>query len=320
MPSSEKTKQPLPLEFNEERLRAWKEKRAKIAAASRQERARLAEAERMDRTKLLEEQKEVRLKEAAEQRAAEEAQKRTERLQAARIRLAGRADVDAARKRLLAYRSKARRTLMTKLLAYVLAPTICVAVYLFAFATPLYEATTIFSVKNTSYSQSSDFGSGFLTSSTGHQDSAQIRAFVLSPQVMETVDMEVGFFENLGSRDVDPISRLTPIPLLQITKLDQYRRGVHVQINSQEGIIELKTRGRDAVTAESIGVTIMKQIEEHVAGQPDKSIKVLSPTTATDLPAYPRRVPTLLLAGFGFLAIFGMFSIFSATLRRHSEI
>lgn len=319
MQPSDRNKKTLAVEFNEDRLRAWKEKRAKIAAASRQERERQAEAERSDRTKLLETQKQERLKEAAEQRAAEEAERKAERMQAARIRLAGRADVDAARQRLEAFRKKSARRLAARLFAFVVVPTLACAAYVFWVATPMFEATSQISIKASTATVQPNGGLGALLAvPQGHNDAAQLRAFMLSPVVMAELDRTDGFFSHLGAPEVDPLSRLTPIPALQITKLDQYHRGVDVAINSQEGIITLKTRGRDAATAEKFSTTILDLAQAYVATNTDNRLQIITPPTVLEQATYPRRIPAVIVAFMSFLAIFSMVSIFGATLRRHA--
>lgn len=323
MSSSDTAKKPLAVDFNEERLKAWKEKRAKIASVSRQERARLAEVERMDRAKALEAEKEERLKEAAEQRAAQEAEKKAERLNAARIRLAGRADVDAARSRLLDYRKKAARRLAVKIAAFVIVPTALVAAYLFFVATPLYEAKSQFALRMDTATPAVSQASGLLSQTAGHQEASQLRAYILSPQVMRELDQKAGFFAHLGTEDVDVLSRLVAIPALQITELDQYRRAINVTINSQEGIVTLATRARSPEQAEAFSTTILSSVRQNLAGQPDQtqtSLLMISEPTASTIAAYPRRIPSIILALLGFTAVFTIFSIFGATLRRHSNI
>ena len=323
MPSSDTAKKPLAVDFNEERLRAWKEKRAKIASVSRQERARQAEAERADRAKTLEAEKEQRLKDAAEQRAAEEAEKKAERLNAARIRLAGRADVDAARSRLLEYRRKAARRLAARVSGFVILPTVLVGAYLAFIATPLYEARSQFAIRSDTVLPSVSQVGGLLTQPARHQEAAQLRAYILSPQVMTQLDEQDSFFAHLGSEDMDVFSRLRAVPVLQVTELDQYRRAVKVTINAQEGIITLATRARTPEQAEAFAATVLGSVESYLsdpAGTLSKSLQVISAPTASHIAAYPRRIPALALTLLGFAAAFTMFSIFGATLRRHSNV
>ena len=322
MSSSDTSKKPLAVDFNEDRLRAWREKRAKIAAASRQERARLADAEKTDRGRVLQEEKDERLRLAAEQRATEEASKKVERLQAARIRLAGRADVDAARQRLLTYRTKAARKLSVRLATWVGVPTFLIAVYLFTIATPLFEANAKFAIRAENAVATTQANSGLLSPPAGHQDAAQIRAFILSPQMMQELDRKDGFFAHLGSGDVDPITRLKPIPALQLTELDQFKRAVRVQINSQEGIINLSTTARDPKTAVTFATTILEATNSYLNAELSAglNIRMISAPVSADIAAYPRRLPSIALAFLAFLSCFALVSIFGATLRRHGQI
>lgn len=319
MPSSDVQKKPLAVDFNEERLRIWKEKRARIAEASAQEKARQSDAEKQDRLRSAEKDKQRRLREAAAARAAEEAEKKSERLNAARIRLAGRADVDAARQRLVNYRRREARKLVTRFAMAVGLPTLAVAIYLFALATPLFEAKAKFALSSTG-PETQQTGQALLSQPPGHQQASQVRAMILSPQMLAALDRDTDFTDHLSSENMDPIARMRALPWAQVSINDRYGQFVKVTVNSQEGILTLKTTARDGRTAELFATTILSRLEARLAGMDRPiGINLLSPPVADTIATYPRRLPGVALAFLAFATMFCMGSIFVATLRRHGQ-
>lgn len=318
MPSSEAPKQTLAAEFGEERLKDWKAKRARIAEASRIERQRRADAERQARLADLEAEKEQRLRAAAEERAAHEAAQKAERLRAARIRLASRADISSARKRLLAHRRTAWRRLLARVALCVGMPTIAVAAYLFVLATPLYEARTVFTLDLPDQVSRAD--AGLLAAPPGHREAYQVRTIMRAPQMLDHLDATAGITAHLGDDTVDPLSRFRAVPILQVDLLRQYHRFVDVTVNSQEGLLTLTTVARDQETAVRFADTILAETERTLAtaGPDMPQLRVLSAPSTPDLARYPRRLSGILLALLGFGALFATVSIFVATLRRHA--
>lgn len=328
MPSSDKQPKLVTDDIEQERLRIWREKRAKVAEKSKQERLKQADAERQERQKAQEEQKALRMREAADLRARQEAEKRAERMNAARSRIAGRTDIEAARKRLLEYRKKEARAFALRIVACVLLPTALVAAYLFAVATPLYVAQAKFSLVNTEATQAGTPAAGPFTTSATAQDAHQLRAFILAPQMLEKLNASDGFTAHFSGAEIDPLTRMRPNNALQISSADQFKRYVNVAVNGQEGLIDLTVKAADPAKAVAFATTILGSASSFVAADQGTvsaaepqgpALKVIVPPTSSELALYPRRIPTLLLALVFFASLYGMVSIFLGTLTRHGQ-
>lgn len=311
--------------YQDERLRKWREKRAKVAERSQQERLRKADAERQKRLETFEKDKAKRIQEAAEKRAREDAERRAERLNAARARIAGRSDIAAARRRLSEYRLHAARMLAARLFAFVFAPTVAVGAYLFYVATPLYVAKAQFSLASTQsevteQSNLSPFGTNAIS-----REAYLVRARILSPQMFETLDKQNNFTNHFSVIDIDPLTRVTEPGIFQNTRYEQLQKFVSVSVNGQDAMINLDVKATNPQTAKDFADTILKSVGMWLAEtrgpgfQDEKAITLISPPKSSEIPLFPRRLETLLLALLTFSAIYAIGSIFLRTLSRHSH-
>lgn len=321
MPPPDTKTAPLGDTYNEERLKAWKEKRARVAEQSREERARQAEAEKRARQAQLEEEKAKRAQEAAEERARVLAAEKAERMAVARAKLAARSDIDSARSRLMAYRGRAARLLVLRLAAFIGLPTALVAIYLFAIATPLYLAETRLIAPNPTpnTSMAPVFGGH------GSQDVFQARAIIMSPQMFQSLDAQHGFIAHYSDPEVDPLTRMRAIPALQISDFDQYARFVAVDIDAYEGLITLRVKARDPETARAFSDAILFESQKRLAtlrSEPgfvaDSGLRMLHAPAVESVAAFPRKLPGTLAALLAFTALYALGSIFLGTIVRHS--
>ena len=322
----EETPQTVEEKVNEERLKQWREKRAKVAEASRTERVRQAEQDRRERLRAIEEERADRAKAASEARARELAAERAERIEAARAKLVGRADIDAARERLLAYRSRAIRGFLLRIGALVVLPTLLVAAYLGAVATPLYRAETIMTVLSAETVQDAAAGETIFTLPKDTRDAFQVRAITLSEPTFRYLDAQHDIGGHFGGDNMDPLRRVRDMSFVQISRLQQYRRFVDMDVRGFEGLMTLTVLARTPDDAEAFSRTIIEHVDAeldliHVQqlGQQGSRLRIVVPPVASDVPASPDRFAGTLLALFAFSALYGMGSIFFATLRRHAE-
>jgi len=204
----------LNVNYQDERLRKWREKRAKVAEKSQQERLRIAEVERQKRLEAFEKDKAKRIREAAEKRAEEIATQKAERMNAARAKIATRTDIDAARKRIKHYRIKAARMMALRLALFVLAPTLLVGLYLFNVATPLYVAETKFTLTDMGTTDATVTNTPFATDALA-REAFHVQALIQSPQMIDWLDRNNAFIDHFSGEEFDPITRVkTPGSLI----------------------------------------------------------------------------------------------------------
>lgn len=320
MPPPESKTAPLAETYNEARLKAWKDKRAKIAEQSREERARQVESDRRARQEEAKEEKAQRAKALADERARTLAAEKAERLAIARAKMAARSDIDAARSRLESYRARQVRNFVLRLALFVVAPTVLVAVYLFALATPLYVAETRLVAPHAAPSPLAVPVLG----GQSVQDVFQARAIIMSPQMFETLNETHDFAAHFSAQDVDPLTRIRDIPTLQISTYDQYSRFVKVDTNAQEGLITLRILARDPETALALSNTVLFESQKRLAtlrSEPgfsaDSGLRILHAPKVESVAAYPRRLPGTAVALLVFAALYAVGSIFAGTLLRH---
>jgi len=312
---------------NSARIAAWRQKREKVAEASKQERLRLAEAQRQERMRQFERDKEHRVKAAAEARAQEEATRRVERLTSARAKLADRGDLDAARQRIAAHRRQGMQRLGLRLAVIVGLPVLLVGAYLFAVATPLYQAEARFVVTGAPPTAAPTLETGAVLSRVERRTPAfMARDMILSEEMFATLNDKDAFAVHFGATEVDPLLRLRPVKALGIDAVDQYRRHVDVGLNPSEGSVILRVRARDEASAERFAATILATVESKLAVVQAASgtaadappiVTYLAPRAAP-APAFPRPLPTLLLTLVVATGLYAIGSVLGSTLSRHA--
>lgn len=320
MPSSDNSTRSISEEIEQERLRVWREKRAKIAEQSRQEREKIAEGERRNRQKQQEEEKQQRLRHAADLRAKQEAEKRAERMNAARSRIAGRTDIESARKRLLEYRKIEARNFAIRLVLCVGLPTALIAVYLFAVSTPLYVAETKFALVSTAQDTVGAETSSPFSTSPSAQQAHQLRSYILAPQMLATLDEKNGFSDHFSSDQMDPVTRMYPQNGLQLSKIGQFKRYVDVSVNGQEGLVSVKVQAAAPEKAKAFADTILASVSSFASDGPSSTqskLRIISPPTSSEIALLPRRIPSIVLSLILFASLYGIASVFLGSLKRH---
>ncbi len=312
-------------EIEEERLRAWREKRAKIAETSRQERLKQVDEERRKRVEEHEKDKARRVKEAAERRAKELADQRAQRLATARARIAGRSDLEAARKRLLAYRKQAAIKLALKTGLFVIAPTLLVAGYLFFLATPFY-ASHVQLALTPPPGQQVDQALTPLASNELARETHLLREVIYSAPTLALLNEKNGFDAHFSGNNIDRLTKLLPSLSGQDEALLQ--KHIKVVVNGQNGLISIEAKATDPETAEAFVTTVLERAQTWIKGDftsqgsvsaPAYRFRTITPLTTQETATFPKKANALAMSFFAFLAVFAIGSIFFRTLLRHSQ-
>ena len=149
----------------------------------------------------------------------------------------------------------------------VIAPTVAAAIYLFGFATPLYEAQSVIAI-----TKSSDAGSNGSTGLLGGMERPSnltevFRAdeYIKSQALMDSLEIELGLVSEFSSSAIDPIRRLRTIPILSQSKLMQFDRFVESSIDVQSGLLKLHVRAPDKEQAIAISQAVLRNAEIQVS-------------------------------------------------------
>ncbi len=224
------------------RIIAWRADRAAVADQQRQERLAVASQEREKRLVQFEIDKEARLEALRQKRDAEIAAIEVQRLAIAGSKLASLTDLHDIETEIRKSRRLSMRLAMMRILVFVGLPIAATAAYLAWFATPIYTATTIFSVKDLSV----DHGNDPAANATLLQ---KIRTSISSPELMLALENEMNFVQQFSGTDVDPLQRARAIPALGRDQLSLYRKFAYSRIDMQSGLLTLVVKGRQAAAA-----------------------------------------------------------------------
>lgn len=228
----------------DDRLKKWREERERVAKVEKAERLRLRD--------------EARQKEADAARLADE--------QAALALLPTASDLAKAQAEIATQSRRAARGLWMQAIMICVAPVAFAAYYLFAIATPLYEAQSVIAVTRAgSGAEASNSGLlGSLTSPDHMQEVFMAHEFIQSQAIMDRLEGETGLITLLSGEAIDPLRRLQNITGLSIDKRDQFARFVDSSVNVQTGLITLYVRTPDQDGAVATSEQILALVAEQV--------------------------------------------------------
>jgi capsular polysaccharide transport system permease protein len=251
---------------NEERLRNWREERARQAEAERQERLKIYEEERQQRLKKLQLEQEQRIADAKARREVEIAAE-TEAVRERVLRkLPSREALDDAKREILQRRQRQRRAIAWSFMRFVVLPTVLTALYLYLVSTPLYEARSVFAVQTSAEKGGNEISGviGTTVLSESVKDAFMLREYIESREMMKRLNEEHSFMEAFRSDQMDPIARLYTSNFLQIDEYHYYRRRVHATVDIQQGILRLFVQALGAEETRRISSTILSNAEAHL--------------------------------------------------------
>jgi capsule polysaccharide export protein KpsE/RkpR len=227
----------------DERLKKWREERANVAKAEKAER--------------------LRQRDMARQQEKEDAQRADER--AALALLPTPADLAEMQAQIATRARRASRAFWMQAVLFCVAPVALAAYYLFAIATPLYEAQSVIAVTRAgSSSDTSNSGLlGGIASPDHMQEVFMAHEFIQSQAIMDQLEAQTGLVTQLSGVAIDPLRRLQDVPGLSYDKRDQFARFVDSTVNIQTGLITLYVRTPDKAGA----VATSEQILGLVAAQ-----------------------------------------------------
>ena len=228
----------------EERIRKWREERAKIAEEQKQERLK---AKKLEQDKI-------------EKEASEKAQNEINDILP---------NVDEFKKEREAYINKLetkQRLLRVKFVLYVVLPTLLLALILKLNVTPLYSSTSIVAVS--SQGNSKNYSIAGVLSGTGgsdtQSDTYMAYEYIKSRAMMYELEMYNNFISNYSGDSIDFIYRLRDVSAFGLSKSDQMSRFVDASIDVQTGLVTLEVKAKSKKEAIELSNLIIKKTEKHI--------------------------------------------------------
>jgi hypothetical protein len=314
-------------EINEARLEEWRKSRAELAAKSKAERLRRAEEDKAERLRKFEDEKAQRVRDAARKRAQEEAAVKAERRARAQTQLPSRVEIDAAAQRIEQRRAKERRAFLGYFLAFVIAPTAAIGLYLFTLATPLFEARTKLMMLREGISQPRPDAGLFGSIQSQNGAGEMVRDIVLSPAMLEALNTQADFTSALSKPEIDVFTRFAPSSLMQETQQSEFERFVTLTLDASNETGELRIKGPDAQAIARYSEIVLQNLNTRVAeisqSLPESQriqVTQTTPTYTSNIAVYPRRIESLLTALAIFAAAFAIGRITVGAAKTHARI
>lgn len=241
-------------EPEDDRLRQWREDRARVAEEQKQERLTKAEADR-----------EARIAEAKDARGRQSQAEAEARAEEARRMLPTSETISQARQRLVDLARRRKRRLIAQLAAFVLIPTLLITAYMAFVATPLYETRAVVVVTKPGADQGSDLG-GILPGLSGAKlnEAFQAYEFIQSKALMQRLEDADGTVTRFSSAAIDPLRRLRDMPALGLTKDAMFGQYVDAAINIQNGLITLYVHAPAAEESVALSQRIIDITSAHI--------------------------------------------------------
>lgn len=150
--------------------------------------------------------------------------------------------------------------------AILVVPAAITAFYLFAVATPLYEAQSVIAISKsgTSTRSNGDGLLGGLQRSANLSDVFLAHSYIKSQAMMDSLEADMGLVTELSSSAIDPIQRLRDIAVLSNSKLMQFDKFVESSVDIQSGLLTLYVRAPSKEQSIEISQAVLNQTEMQI--------------------------------------------------------
>lgn len=150
--------------------------------------------------------------------------------------------------------------------AIVVAPVLIVALYLLAVATPLYEARSVIAITKSAESGNAS-RSGLLGGVQGPSNLSEVfraHSYVQSQALMDALETELGLITEFSGPAIDPLKRLRTVPVLSLSKSSQFNRYVETSVDIQSGLLTLYVRAPSDVQAIAVSEAVLRNTAAQV--------------------------------------------------------
>lgn len=239
---------------NSERIKKWKEERARVAAEERAARVEQAQAERK-----------AHAEERMKAREAEASERRDSELGSIEATIPDADTIERAKLMLKERRVAHSKRMLRSTALYFALPVLLLSVYLYFMATPFFTANGTFAVQTVNNQGSSGMlGPISLGTGVAMSDEFRVREFILSREMMRKMEEKYAFLSHFSADDVDWISRFRGPFGINSDEYDYFLSKVSVSADIQQGLLRLSVRAKDAASAERFANGMMEFAEQQV--------------------------------------------------------
>ena len=252
---------------NEERIRVWREKRKLEADIASKERLEKAELERQERIVKAEIDREKRVEQFRLDRQLQIESSENEKRAEALRKLPDENTINTAHLAIITKQRLQARSFLKRVFAFILLPTVLVFLYVAIFATPLYEAESVVTVKTNEQNVGvSGLSASLIGSSSGGllQNIFSAREYILSRKMMDRMEEEQGFVSYFKTNDIDYFSRPFSNKITNADESEYYQRRVKVAVDIQEGVLKIKVQAKNPADAERFSNVLLSYVEAWV--------------------------------------------------------
>ncbi|WP_085307765.1 capsule biosynthesis protein [Planktotalea arctica] len=153
--------------------------------------------------------------------------------------------------------------LFTRLGFFVFLPTLIVAYYYYAIATPMYATKSEFLILK---AETSGGAMGGLLSGTQfatNQDAIAVQSYLTSKDAMLRLDADVGFNAHFMNPEIDAIQRLEADPSTE-DAYKIYKKAIEIGYDPTEGVIKMEVIAADPVLSAEFSKALISYAEERV--------------------------------------------------------
>ncbi|MBN2524940.1 MAG: hypothetical protein JXR76_01015 [Deltaproteobacteria bacterium] len=161
-------------------------------------------------------------------------------------------------------RKKRAIRLVQKLMFFVVIPTIVASVYFYRYANDQYESIASVSIqRDGAPSVGLDTIIGSFGGSGSAQDALTIEAYILSRDMLRSLDKEENYIQHFKNPKIDIITRLKTDATFE-DAYEFYQKMILVEYSSESGVLGLKVRAFDAQSAQRFARRIIELSEVKV--------------------------------------------------------
>lgn len=176
-----------------------------------------------------------------------------------RVREIGDIQKDIARRR-----RRKSLLMLSRLMAFVMLPTMLAGYYYYAVATPMYATKSEFLIIQ---SEQAGVGGGFFSGSPfDTKDSTSTQSFLQSKEAMLLLEQDVGFKTVFSDPSVDPLQRLSENPSNE-EAYKVYQKYVKIGFDPTDGVIRMEVSAPDPQVSTNFSKALIAYAEERVDGQ-----------------------------------------------------
>jgi len=162
-------------------------------------------------------------------------------------------------------RRKRLALLFTRLIAFVMLPTMLVGYYYYNVATPMFATNTLFQIQKAESASPAGGLGGLLGGTTFAtvQDSIAVQSFLESREAMLLLDEELGLREHFSSPEIDPLNRLAPDASTE-DLYALYSRNLTIGYDPTEGMVRMEVLAADPQLSAAFSGALLRYAEERV--------------------------------------------------------